>query len=78
MIKFWTVEDTGWSGGQSWFKTGGSEMNPLRFQSHELALEYAQTRKAKFNQPTTLWRVVETTIEKTDNREVTTREWIIV
>jgi len=25
-LEFWTVENTGWSGGISWFKTGGTEI----------------------------------------------------
>jgi hypothetical protein len=75
MIEFWSVEDTGWSGGTSWFMTGGSHMNPLRFLSFDRALEYAIARKKEFNQDTTKWRVVHTVIETSENKRVTTEEW---
>ena len=78
MIEFWTVEDTGWSNGVSWFKTGGTETNPLRFESYKAAYDYATDKKARFNQQATKWRVVHTTIDRTETREVTTREWTII
>lgn len=78
MIEYWNVEDTGWSNGVSWFSTGGTSTNPLRFNSNTAAVEYATKRKAEFNQPTTKWRVVHTTVERTENREVITREWSII
>lgn len=78
MIEFWTVEDTGWSNGVSWFRSGGTDANPLRFDSYKAALSYALDKKERFNQPATQWRVVHTTIERTDYSEVTTREWTIV
>lgn len=74
-IEFWTVENTGWSGGVSWFKTGGTDANPLRFMTYTPALDYATRRKNKLNQPATLWRIVHTTIVREKNKEVITREW---
>ena len=78
MIEFWTVEDTGWSNGVSWFKTGGTDTNPLRFDSYKAAYDYAKRKKVEFNQQATKWRVVHTTIDRAETREVTTREWTIV
>ena len=77
-INFWTVENTGWSGGISWFTTGGTDATPLRFKSEDEAIVYAKKAKKEFNQDTTFWRVVRTTIQRSDNREVTTREWSMV
>ncbi len=78
MIEFWTVEDTGWSNGISWFKTGGTDSNPLRFESYDAALSYALDKKERFNQPATKWRAVHTTIDRAEYSEVTTRKWKIV
>lgn len=75
MIEFWTIENTGWSGGISWFHTGGTVMNPLRFKTDTPAIDYGERAKADLNQDTILWRIVHTTIERTDNSEVTTRTW---
>jgi hypothetical protein len=37
---YYSVENTGWSGGVSWFETGGTHMNPLRFNSYNEAVDY--------------------------------------
>lgn len=74
-INFWTVENTGWSNGTSWFKTGGTDANPLRFTAREEAEVYAIRSKELMNDPSTLWRIVHTTITREENREVITREW---
>lgn len=75
MIEFWTVENTGWSGGVSWFKIGGTDANPLRFNTYTPALDYATESKIELNEPATLWRVVHTTIERTVDGEVITRKY---
>ena len=78
MIEFWTVEDTGWSNGISWFRSGGTDVNPLRFKSYDAAYDYAKRKKEEFNQPATKWRVVHTTIERSETKQVTTNIWTIV
>lgn len=78
MIQFYTVENTGWSGGISWFTTGGTDVNPLRFKVESEAISYAKNAKEELNQDTTFWRIVRTTIDRTDNKEVITREWNMV
>jgi hypothetical protein len=74
-LHYWTVENTGWSGGVSWFKTGGTDANPLRFDSFADAATYALQKQHALNDPNTLWRVVETTVERSANKSVTTKEW---
>ena len=78
ILSFWTVENTGWSGGISWFKTGGNEANPLRFKSEAEAVNYAVTKKCQFNDPDMLWRVVHTIIERNEESKITTEKWIMV
>lgn len=78
MIEFWTVEGTGWSNGISWFKTGGTDANPLRFETYDAALSYALDKKEEFNEPSRKWRVVHTTIDRAETKEVTIREWRII
>lgn len=66
-IEFWTVENTGWSNGISWFK------GERRYETAGDALRAAELRKKEFNQETTLWRVVHT--RKTwDNTQTITIE----
>ncbi len=77
-IEFWSVENTGWSGGVSWFTTGGTEMNPLRFDNKFDAFKYASECKNELDQETTLWRVVHTTIEREEFKETTTRKWVML
>lgn len=74
-IEFWSVENTGWSGGISWFSTGGSETNPLRFKSEDEAMEYAITCKNELDQDSTKWRVVKTCITSTEWDEMIYREY---
>lgn len=78
MIQWWSVENTGWSGGISWFSTGGTDANPLRFNSFRDALAYAERSKREFDQDTTYWRVVHTTLERTTDSETITRKWSTV
>lgn len=77
-LDYYTVENTGWSGGISWFSTGGTEMNPLRFKTEAEATDYALEKQAELNDPNTLWRVVHTTVEREENRRVTIEQWIAI
>jgi len=78
MIEFYTVENTGWSGGISWFAYGGTVTNPHRFNTNEEATVYATRSKELMNDPNTLWRIVHTIIERTENKEVATRIWTMI
>ena len=73
---FWKVQNTGWSGGISWFGTGGSYMNPLRFSNEKDAFEYGMKKKLDFNQDTTLWRVIKVVFDRYENGDVTTKTWV--
>lgn len=53
---YFTAENTGWSGGISWFQSGGSDMNPLRFKTQEEAEKYVT--KNRWDDKSVLWRVV--------------------
>ena len=74
-IEWWEVENTGWSGGVSWFRTGGTNGDPRRFETEKEAKDYALRRKAELNSPDTKWRYVHTTLEREDNKSVTTEVW---
>lgn len=68
-IEFWSVENTGWSGGISWFK------NELRYESAEEATEVATKQREEFKQGTTLWRVVHNRIVWDNNQKTTTETY---
>lgn len=78
MIEFYTVENTGWSGGVSWFHVGGTNMKPLRFKLKSEALTYTTEKKKELDEDTTLWRIVHTTIVRMENKEIITREWSVI
>jgi hypothetical protein len=69
MIDYYTVENTGWSGGVSWFK------NDYRFDTFQEALAYAHEQQTELNDSNTFWRVVRVTVKKEENKETITREW---
>lgn len=75
ITEWWSVENTGWSGGISWFSTGGTSTWPRRFQTEEDAMKYALEKKQELNDANTLWRYVHTRLERTDNKIVTTEIW---
>lgn len=78
MIQYYSVENTGWSNGVSWYTTGGTDMNPSRFTSNKEATAYATRCKELNDDTNTLWRIVHTTIERTQNQEVLTRTWVLI
>jgi hypothetical protein len=75
-IEWWEVENTGWSGGTSWFSAGGTRANPYRARSAEQAIEYITA--AKWDDEQVKWRYVHVTLEREGNREVKTRVWTLV
>ena len=75
LAEWWEVENTGWSGGLSWFNMGGSYTRPLRFNTEHDAIEYALRNKKNLNDSTTKWRYVHTTLECEGNKTVTTKIW---
>lgn len=75
-MEWWEVENTGWSGGQSWFSTGGDRANPYRAKSAQEAIEYISN--ARWDDPQVKWRYVHVTLEREGNREVKTRVWTMI
>jgi len=55
---YYSVENTGWSGGISWFESGGSLMNPLRFSTEQEAVKYIAKQSKELNDSSVLWRSV--------------------
>jgi hypothetical protein len=76
--QWWIVENTGWSNGSSWFGSGGTKENPLRFTSEVEAIEYAQKKQVALNDSTTKWRYTHVTVERLSNRTITTETWVEV
>jgi len=74
-LEWWTVENTGWTNGQSWFQIGGTEMNPYRAKTEQEAIEYINREKKSLNDPATKWRYVHVTLEREGNKKVTTEVW---
>lgn len=60
MIEFWNVENTG---------SRLAVQNPSKIYD----LHSSTRQKNELNQPTTLWRIVHTTIVREKNKEVITR-----
>ena len=54
MIKYYRVDNTGWSGGTSWFEGG-------RFSTFDEAKEYY--KEMKWGEGSTFWRITEVTIQ---------------
>jgi hypothetical protein len=77
-LEYYAVENTGWSDGVSWFKTGGSDANPLRFTTFDEAHEFAVRNKKKYDDPNMLWRIVWVTVVRTETSRVTVENFIRV
>ena len=74
VLEYWKVQDTGWSGGVSWFDNGSSSREPLRFPDEASAQAYVQ-RVGVRGDPHTLWRIVHVHIEDFECKQVTTETW---
>ena len=72
-IEWWRVENTGWSNGISWFDISSSRTNPTRFETESDAIKYINDHKDPEQE--TQWRYVHVTLEREDNRSVTTEVW---
>lgn len=68
--QYWTVENTGWSGGISWFPIG------IRRHTKEEAIDAAKAiaREVRLGSETK-WRIVCNTVETFKNKSVQTKEW---
>lgn len=75
-VQYWTVQNTGWSNGQSWFDAGGTRWEPARFASEDEARGYIS--RNRWDDPSVKWRFTCVTVERTENKRVTTEEWVLV
>lgn len=71
MIKFYRVENTGWSNGVSWFGDDN------RMEKGE-AFMRAINSKEEYNDPDMLWRVVEVHIHQYPDGKVTVERYHVV
>jgi len=74
-MEWWIVQNTGWSNGQSWFQSGGTDTNPYRAKSEEEAIQYITERRKSWDDPAVKWRYVHVTVQRKDNRSITTEVW---
>lgn len=74
-LHFWEVENTGWSGGISWFPVMKNNYENRRFDSEQSAIDHATKNKLEMNDRNTLWRSVAVTIATFDSGVITVRKW---
>lgn len=72
-VEYWTVQNTGWSAGVSWFDSGGSRYSPARFESESQARDYIERNRG--TDPDIRWRFTHVVIERQGNKRITTEEW---
>ena len=72
-LEWWRVENTGWSNGRSWFTSGGTDANPYRAKSEAEAIEYITNNR--WDDPAVKWRYVHVTLQREDNKSITTEIW---
>ena len=76
VLEFWTVQNTGWSAGISWFDTGGTATTPGRFDTEREAREFL--KGARWGDRSVKWRLVQIRIKTTRKKRVTTERYIRV
>lgn len=74
-VEWWKVQNTGWSNGQSWFDCGTSRYDPYRASSEQEAIDYITQQKKYWNDDGIKWRYVHVTLEREDNKSITTEIW---
>ncbi len=72
VYEYWIVQNTGWSGGVSWFDVGGSPAQPLRFADERQALDCAARARKMLSDRSVKWRLVHVRVETADSQRVTT------
>lgn len=75
-IEYWKVQNTGRSAGISWFDVGGNRYEPARFKSEKEARAYQA--HARWDDASVKWRLVRITVERFQNKCVTTEELIYI
>lgn len=62
---YYEAQNTGWSGGISWFVTGDVGRDPPRFKTKKEAIEHNRRARQSWNDPDVKWRVVKKHIVET-------------
>lgn len=57
-ITYYEPQNTGWSGGISWFVTGDDKYKPIRYKTRKEAIEHNKRARDSWNDPEVKWRVV--------------------
>lgn len=70
--EWYTVENTGWSGGISWFSSSS------RYASADAAIAVIELRKSEINDPEMLWRYAHVRRKVKGNTETITSTWTTV
>ncbi len=71
-MEWWRVENTGWSNGTSWFPTTRGQ-DICRFESHADALRHIVANR--YEGHPVKWRIVHVTLERLENKSITTEVW---
>lgn len=74
-LEWWRVENTGWSGGHSWFSVDENRYEARRFESSKEAIAYINREKKSLKDASIKWRYVHVTLERTGNTSITTETW---
>lgn len=82
--RFWEVETTSYSGGSSWFPYKKNSYDTFRFESEDLAKEFAMGKKLEYvkdigDDPIEIfWRVVCVDVSNYYGGNSVIREWKLV
>jgi len=76
VVEYWKVQNTGYSGGVSWFDSCGSTMQQLRFESEKAAKQYLVANR--WGGADVLWRLVHVVMATTESERVTTERFFPV
>ena len=73
--QYWEVENTGWSGGISWFTCEINKYEPRHFKLEEMAMEYVSRKKLEFNDENMLWRIISVTVTGYEDGNSIVKKW---
>jgi len=75
-VEYYTVENTGWSGGVSWFPSKRNQCDEWRFDTRDEAMEYIRTHR--WDDDSVMWRMTFVTYAADDEGYVETVKYIKV
>lgn len=62
LLEYYSVQNTGWSNGTSWFDSGGDRANPLRFKDMKSAIDYIHDKH--WGDTAVEWRILHHKLER--------------